>query len=181
MYLFLDVETTGFPKKNALIQDGQARVCQIAMILTDKFGKSLFEFCSLVKLNGLPIAKGAQEVHGFTTEQCDQYGFHFASVFDTYLALQEKAELNIAHNSEFDSGMMNIEQAYYIQHTGKGLVPARPWHCTMKTNSHIKGGKWPKLEEALKHYCNRAPTKAHDAMGDVKDCRDIFFATRKLI
>lgn len=66
---------------------------------------------------------------------------------------------------------------------------SKPWLCTMKPNTEIvkapkkngsSGYKWPSLEEALQFYCKRSVGEfAHDAMYDVKACRDIFFAQAK--
>lgn len=182
LYLFCDTETTGFAKTGGLIQDGQARVCQIGLLLTDSNGKSLAEFCSLIKPDGWKVHEGAQKVHGFSTEYCERYGLGFKSVFSLYSRFAKMATTHVAHNSEFDKKMMEIEEAYYMT-ANAGVQPLQqirtPWFCTMKTNTHITGGKWPKLSEAVKHYLGRETTKAHDAMGDVKDCRDVFFAMRQ--
>lgn len=179
-FLFIDTETTGFPKKGNLIQDGQARVCQIAMLLTDETGKHLTEFSALIKPDGWKISEGASQVHGFTDEFCELYGITTNEVIYTYFILAEKASLIIAHNADFDKGMMEIEAEYFqneVVEEGRTKINT-PWHCTMKTNTHITGGKWPKLEEAYKHYTGKSlGDNAHDAMYDVKACRDIFFAT----
>jgi len=177
-FLFIDTETTGFKKGGSLIQDGQARVCQIAMMLTDKSGKSLCSFSSLIKPDDWQIHPGAQAVHGKTNDMCEVYGVNFVFAYNIFAQLAKKADLIVAHNVNFDRGMMEIENAYCAQREGRTAeMILKPWHCTMITNTHIKGGKWPKLSEALKHYCNREATDAHDAMGDCIDCRDIFFAT----
>jgi DNA polymerase-3 subunit epsilon len=171
-FLGLDTETTGFKKSGPLIQDGQARVCQIAMILKDEDGKTISQFCSLIKPEGWTISDGAMKVHGITNEMCEQFGIDSRLIFLIYKAFAEKATKIIAHNSTFDEGMMEIEGAY----NGQPKI-LTPWHCTMKTNTHISGGRWPKLCDVVRHYCNRETTNAHDAMGDCIDCLDVFFAT----
>lgn len=179
---FIDTETTGFKKQGNMVQEGQGRVCQIAFLLTDSTGKSLAEVSTLIKPDGWKIGEGAQKVHGFTDEQCEKYGLHAKSVFALFARLASMATLLVAHNEEFDRNMMNVEQAYYNETVKdeKYISVDNPWFCTMKTNTHITGGKWPKLEEALQHFCGRSlGDTAHDAMYDVKACRDIFFAMRK--
>lgn len=185
-FLFIDTETTGFPKKGSLIAQGQARVCQLAMLLTDNQGKSLMEFSSLICPDNWSISEGAAKVHGFTDDLCAEFGLDFRAAFSMYGKFAGLASMIVAHNSDFDKGMMDIEQEYYFEKLS--LYPEAkedhriktPWHCTMKTNTHITGGKWPKLEETLRHYCNRSlGDSAHDAMYDVKACKDIFFAVRK--
>lgn len=178
-FLFVDTETTGFKKNGNLIQDGQARCCQIGILLTNEEGKSIAEFKSLIKPHGWNIHEGAQRVHGITDADCARYGLDFRQVFLIFKNLAERADVVIAHNADFDKGIMEVEEAYY----NLGELTSKLekiWFCTMKTNTHIKGGKWPKLTETLEHYCGRKSGKdAHDAMADVRDCRDIFFAMQK--
>jgi len=181
IFLFGDTETTGFKKNGNLIQEGQGRVCQLALLLTDDQGRSLAEFCSYIKPDGWVIGEGAQKVHGITMEQCEKFGLSMNAVFMLYKRLADMATQIIAHNSDFDKGMMQIEEAYFNQARKEMefVVVNTPWFCTMKPNTHITGGKWPKLNEALKHFCQRdLGDMAHDAMHDVKACRDIFFAMR---
>lgn len=181
LYLGIDTETTGFKKSGALIQPGQARVCQMGMILFNEEGRSLAEFCSLVTPDGWEVGEGAQKIHGFSTTDCLTFGLSMAGIMQLYRSLTALAVQHVAHNADFDAGMMEIEQAYYNVNrpTEKRIEIMTPWFCTMKTNTHITGGKWPKLAEALRHFTGREQSAAHDAMGDVRDCRDVFLAARK--
>lgn len=182
LFLFDDTETTGFKKNGDLIQDGQARVCQIGLILADWQGIPRLKFKALIKPDGWTISEGAQKVHGITMEQCEKYGLPFRSVFSLYRRLAGMSKVIIAHNDEFDRGMMQIEEAYFnqgLEDDKKSNVDA-PWFCTMRSNTHIAGGKWPKLAATLKHYTGRdLGGDAHDALADVEACKDIFFEMLK--
>lgn len=180
-FLFLDTETTGFKKKGGLIQEGQARVCQLALVLTDDQGRSIAEFCSYIKPDGWVISEGAQKVHGITMEKCEKFGLSMSAVFMLYKRFAEISSHIVAHNSEFDAGMMDIEEGYFNHRRASfaNINVNTPWLCTMKSHSQKTGEKWPKLDWALEHYCNRKlGDGAHDAMQDAKACRDIFFAMR---
>lgn len=189
--LFIDTETTGFPKKYGnLVQDGQARVCQVAMLLTDKDGRSMAEFSTLIKPDGWQISEEAGRVTGFTNEVCELWGVAGKAAYLFYLRMSSIAEKIIAHNTDFDKKMMDIEGAY------NGMpVCSKPWICTMKVSSPIlnlpptekmiaagiNSPKSPKLEEALTALCGRSlGDTAHDAMYDVKACRDIYFTLLKM-
>lgn len=184
-FLFLDTETTGFSKNGNLIQPGQARVCQIAMLLTDGEGKSLNEFSSLIRPDGWVVGDGAKAVHGFSTEMCERFGINFKAMVSLYQRLASMATGIVAHNSEFDRKMMEIEEEYHTPSYKKVITP---WIDTMKPNTdivkapHKNGGngyKWPTLEETLVFYTGRSlGNTAHNAMYDVQACRDIFFAMR---
>ncbi len=188
--LAIDTETTGFAKKHGpLIQEGQARVCQIAMLLTDDEGKSLAEFSCLIKPDGWEVNEKAQAVHGFSKEMCEQYGIGMKSAYAFFSRMAKIADVIIAHNSDFDMKMMQIEAAYYEQE-----FPVTPWYCTMNESSPIINlpptekmmaygftkNKPPNLGEALEYMCQRTlGDGAHNAMYDVAACRDIYFAIQR--
>ncbi len=187
--LFLDSETGGFPKNGFPKQEGQARVCQIAMLLTDAEGASLAEFSCLIKPDGWKIEASAAAVHGFTDEKCEQYGVSAKGAYTFFYQMSKIATKIIAHNSKFDSRMMEIEAAYNDMPQSN-----KQWFCTMEasapilnipsTAKMISAGfnkpKAPKLEEALQFLCGRGlGDTAHDAMYDVKACRDIYFELKK--
>lgn len=180
-FLFIDTESTKFKKGGALVQDNQARVCQVAMILTNDMGDTLFEMSSLIKPDGWMISDGAREVHGITDQECAAHGIDFRKVVEIYDDIANCATKIIAHSDDFDRGMMEIETAYYkIGCENFTLVePRREWYCTMKNNKHLSGGKFASLALCLQHYCGRSlGDKAHNAKHDVEACRDIFFAMR---
>lgn len=175
-YLITDTETTGFPRKGGPIQEGQARVCQLALIYADANGKTLAEFNTLIKPDGWTISEGAGKVHGITDEQCAAYGIPAGEAFAIFQRFAGMATTIMAHGEEFDRSMLDIEKAYAL-----GIdawMPYSPWHCTMKSNAHYFG-KNPKLEHALEFFTGRKlGENAHNAKFDVEACRDIFFAER---
>lgn len=185
LFLFGDTETTDFAKSGPLIQEGQARVCQVAFILTDDTGKSLAEFSSLVKPDGWKVGEGAAKIHGFTTEMCEEYGLEQKNVMNIYFSLLEKASIEIYHNSSFDKRMLAIEESYMNPQWVRPTLTKQ--FCTMLESTNVcklpspRGGyKWPKLSEALKIVCNKElGEQAHDALWDARACRDIFFGLRE--
>lgn len=178
-YLFVDTETTGFPKKGGFIQDGQARVCQLACLFTDFYGKKLGEFSCLIKPDNWTISENANKIHGITDQMCLEHGIPAAHALNVLGQFASLTSHTIAHNEEFDRGMLDIEYAYA---TGmESFTELSPFYCTMKQNMH-HFGKWPKLAVALEFFTGRVlGDKAHDAMNDVIACRDIFFASRDRI
>lgn len=176
-FLFIDTETTGFPKNGNRIQDGQARVCQVAMILSAPDGRTLAEFSTLIRPDGWNIHAGAQAVHGITDEMCSLYGLPQRQVMDIYYQFASKSGQKVAHNEKFDRQMIDIENAYYCN---EDLISEHQWYCTMMTNTTY-GGKWPKLVDLYRQKCGKELINAHDAMADTRACRDIFFAGRGII
>lgn len=181
MYLFGDTETTGFPKNGERVQDDQARVCQLALLLTDDKGQSMADFSCLIKPDGWVISEGAQAVHGKSMDMCEQYGTSSLNAFRFFVALCSRAELFVCHNMPFDFKMLEIEAAYHNMQ-----MPSIETYCTMKAATPIckipgryNDYKWPKVSEALWTLTGRELGEdAHDAMFDAKACRDVFFAIK---
>lgn len=174
-FLFIDWETTAFKKSGALKQEGQARGCQVGMLLTDATGRILNSFSQLIKPDGWKVSQFNIDTCGITQEDCEKYGLPAKSVFTVFTRYAAMATMIVAHNAEFDKAFAEIEAAY-----AEMPMPETEWHCTMKTNTHIAGGKWPKLNATLEHYCGRQlGNVAHNAMFDVEACKDVFFAKRE--
>lgn len=178
-FLFIDTEGTGFPKKSQNIQDGQARVCQVGLILTDAVGNSLSEFSAYVKPDGWKISDGAREVHGITDDHCEAHGIPMSHIIPVYYSLAQMADKIIAHGITYDERMMQIEESYFHRDDEQGIRLNKNWYCTMANNKHLNNGKYASLELCLQHYCGRSVGDgAHNAVADVQALRDIFFAMR---
>ncbi len=120
--LAVDTETTGFIKKGAKIQEGQARVCQLAMLQVDAKGNAITQFSCLIRPDGAwTVSEGAAAVHGFSTEKCQAEGLFLGDVLKIYSQMVKTSSVIIAHNVEFDRGMMEIEEAHTVS-----IPPPRP-------------------------------------------------------
>jgi len=183
-YLFFDTETTGFhsPKKHP-DDPKQGRICQLAMILTDKNGRTLTEFSTLIAQKTSLMTEGAYNIHGISGEMCDTYGVKPRMALQTFRIIARKAKLIVAHNIDFDWKMIVGEC------NGEALEPpTSALFCTMKNTTNIckipkssdSAYKWPSLAEGLKFFCDKdIGEDAHDAMVDTRACKDIFFALKE--
>jgi DNA polymerase III epsilon subunit-like protein len=201
MILFFDTETTGI-RKNGFVP----RVVQIGALLTDDQGKTLAELNVLLKPEGfdnVPIE--AANVHGFSYELISTAGIDRSVGLVTFFELVDMADTLVAHNIEFDLDLMNIE----IQERLKKSDPMtafwkealdKPQHfCTMinsrdtlmmplsdaqarffRDTGNDQKFKNPRLIEAYQHFFHKDFEGAHDAMADVRACRDVFFELHKL-
>lgn len=200
IYLVADTETTGFKRSGPLIQPEQGRVCQLAFVLCGEDAEPIMEFSSLIKLGDIKISDGAFKAHGITAEKCNRFGLDQRSAFGIFHRAASLCTKIVAHVSSFDKGMMEIEQAYYNYNPATGadneklLLIDKPWHCTAAQATDIvklppteamqRAGrnhfKTPKLEECYHILTGKTlGDNAHDAMFDVRACKDVFFAMRK--
>ena len=179
-YLFLDTETTGFPSEKISHTDPkQARAVQIAALLTDNDGCSLAEFSCILKRDNFEIPNLVAEIHGITNEVADQYGIDRVFAFNVLGELVDRSSVVLAHNFQFDNRVLAIEDAHYDY--GWKLAPRAI--CTMTAMTPIcklpktrgEGYKWPKMMEAYVHCFGKCFESAHDALADLRACKDVFF------
>ena len=186
-YLFFDTETTGLPDfRLPPSWEGQPRICQLGAILTDKEGKVKAELNMLVRPDGWTIPQQASDVHGITQEDASKYGLSIRGVLGIFNRLIAKAELVVAHNIKFDR-LMVLREAIACEFSERDF--AFEGSCTMEQSADVvkipptarmqacgmKGYKNPNLQEAYHHFFGQNFIGAHDAMADVRACRDVFF------
>ena len=205
MILFFDTETTGIRKGGFI-----PRVVQIGALLTDNEGKTVGELNLLLIPDGfqnIPIE--ASNVHGFSTEHVKKYGVDRYMGLSAFFAMMEQADVVVAHNAEYDMDLLSIEIDYYANdHNDPTAVAvwaeifeeAKPKvFCTMLNTRDLmklplseaqasffkdKGidqqYKNPRLQEAHIHYMGYDFEGAHDAMADVRACKDVYFKLHSL-
>lgn len=188
-YLCFDTETSGLPDKSMPPSwEGQPHICQLGAILTDAQGKVKAEMNLLVKPVGWTIPKAASDIHGISQADAENYGLSIKGVLTIFGRLATMAEVLVAHNLPFDLFMLEIE----CERTGVKMDLPPDYACTMAESSPIlqipptaamlRSGrtnyKNPNLQEAYRHFFGRNFEGAHDAMADVRACKDVFFRLR---
>lgn len=189
--LFFDTETTGKTNFRAGPEHpSQPHLVQFGAILTDNRGDEIASMDVIVKPDGWTIPTEAAGIHGITTEIATEKGRPLAEVIGHFVKLARMADLFVAHNIDFDR--LVIQTACYrlkapIDRLPRHVDPfgGKNAYCTMKSATPIcrllgpYGFKWPTLTEAYRHFFDREFDGAHDAMADVRACRDIYFALRR--
>jgi DNA polymerase-3 subunit epsilon len=194
MYIIYDTETTTFPSsKIPPTHPKQARICQIACILLDDNFEEVGQFSSLIKLDkDTKMSPGAQAAHGISWDDCNEKGIKAEDALGEFYKLALQAHTSICHNVRFDEVMLALETANVFNLT---IIPKqisdwleveknegafREIICTMEASTNLcklpfngkkqwagQKYKWPKLEEAYKHFFNEELVGAHDALNDV--------------
>jgi len=207
MILFFDTETTGL--RDRYKPSFLPRVLQIGALLTDDNGKTLAELNMLLQPEGFTeVAEAASNVHGFSYDLVTKCGIDRQIGLDCFFQLVNIADELVAHNAAYDLDLMQIEIDYTKENADAGEYTAGSWEqvlsevkksCTMEDSRdvlklplsdrqafyfHDKGidqkYKNPRLIEAYNHFFNKDFEGAHDAMADVRACRDVYFALKKL-
>lgn len=190
-FVFFDTETTGLCDfKQPAGWEGQPRICQLGAIVTDSDGRVRAEMNLLIRPDGWVIPDAAAAIHGISQENAERYGLSIKGVLSIFDRLLKAAETVVAHNIRFDLFMLEIES----HRSGVALhLPVRH-ACTMEDSTNVlklpptrkmtdRGMtkfKNPNLQEAYRHFFGCDFEGAHDAMADVRACRDVFFALQRL-
>ena len=190
--IFFDVETTGLLDFKAdLMEPHQPRICQLAAILTEDDGTELEEMNAIIKPDGWVVPEETAAIHGLTTERCEADGIPMPEALARFNEMKAKCTARAAYNITYDKRMLAREANLYgIPHDSEGLAS----HCVMQlarpvcniapTDKMMRAGrkenKPPKLIEAYRHFFGRDFEGAHNAMADVRACKDVFFQIQKL-
>lgn len=203
MILFFDTETTGIRKGGFI-----PRVVQIGAMLTDNDGKTVGELNLLLLPDGFQnIPVEASNVHGFSTDFVKKHGVDRYMALSAFFAMMEQADTVVAHNAEYDMDLLQIETDYYkdIHNDAQAgtiwqdILSEAKVFCTMLNSRDLmklplseaqasffkdKGidqkYKNPRLQEAHIHYMGYDFEGAHDAMADVRACKDVYFKLHSL-
>jgi DNA polymerase III epsilon subunit-like protein len=188
-----DTETTGFIRKNVPHNDPkQARCCQLAGLLIDPKDWTNWEVVdqvvSIIKPDGWTIPPVVAEIHGITQEIAEREGKPVAEVLTKVQDFHDLAALVLAHNFDYDNGIMEIESFCTPSFTWRPIAHC----CTMREATAYCGctkangsPKWPKLIE----LCNKLfgpeeaakfEAEAHDALADIKMTAKCYFELVRL-
>jgi DNA polymerase III epsilon subunit-like protein len=176
--LFFDTETTGF-KHGDFIPE----IVQIGAILQDTETRRVLGELNVIVSATKPIPPVVSEIHGITDELNGQFGVDGSIAESMFGLMVQMSDEIVAHNIAFDVGI--IKDAWPVAH---GLLLERQQYCTMLNGkdvigiakSHGGGNKFPKLIEAYRHFFGVDFDNAHDAMADVRACRDVYFELKDL-
>lgn len=191
MLLFFDTETTGFMQRDKLIDDPtQPHVVQLAALLTEDDGTERSAI-NLIVNPGVSIPKAASDVHKITNpiaKKCGVAPLTARNVFANLMSI--KGVTLVAHNTKFDKWLMRT----LFARTSKSKVDIEtlPAYCTMEGSTDIVNlpptekmiacgfnkPKAPTLEEAYEFFFGKKLEGAHDALVDVRACKDVYFAIK---
>lgn len=171
---YYDTETTGFPRTDGAPLAEQPYIVQLAAILVDDALGELACLNTIIQPTDWEVSSGAANVHGITTEKARLFGIPIASALSVFSQLLRRADQAIAHNDAFDIKLITYE----LNRLNKpNILLEKPRFCTMNATTDIcklpgRYGKykWPKLQEAYKHFFGEDFDSAHDALADVRAC-----------
>lgn len=171
--LFFDTETTGFKSK-----DFTPEIVQIGAILQDTDSKRVLGELNLIVRAKEPIPEKVSTIHGITDDISARFGVTSDIADNMFALMAAKADLLVAHNIDFDLGI--IDGAWVVS---RPIAQMKAHYCTMRNCSrfddtprrHAGRNEFTKLTDAYKYFHGVDFENAHDAMADVRACRDLYF------
>lgn len=185
--LFFDTETTDLPKFKLSTGDmTQPYVIQLAAILTNLRGHVVEEWSTLVQVGDVEMSPYAFKAHGITLEKANSEGISIKAAWKKFSSMVSDSSIIVGHNIPFDIRMMRIHCHRAI---GDDWEVIQDTHCTMRLANPIVNlpptprmlevgftfPKNPTLTEAYRYFFDKELEGAHDALADVRACKEIFF------
>jgi DNA polymerase-3 subunit epsilon len=156
--IFFDIESTGLN----VMRD---RILQIAFIKYPKDGGDPIELEMMIN-PGIPIAEEAMNVHGITPDMLRNKP-SFKDVAEKLFNFIGTADLSGYNSDRFDIPMLMEEfnrYGYDLEIEKRRTIDVQKIFYKMEPRT---------LKAALKFYCNKSLTDAHNALADVKATVDV--------
>lgn len=191
--LFIDTESTGKPtnyKAHYTDVECWPRCIQLAFEIADEKGNLLSSYSTLIYPSGWVVPKEEFFIlHDLSTERCEAAGIKIETALE-FLVGQIRSfdvQICVAHNIAFDYAVIAAE----MTRCGKKADRKLERICTMEHGVNVckipfgadhrqwknaqRGYKWPKLSELYQKLFDKEMEGGHDALVDVKACRECFF------
>jgi DNA polymerase-3 subunit epsilon len=193
--LFFDTETTGLKSKQN--PGFNPALVQLGAILQDTESGTILAEVNLIaqQVDNKPIPIEASNIHGITDDMAEKYGSPLKLVDMVFANLIAKADVIVAHNIDYDLDVVHDNMPF-----SQERIVNKKHFCTMDKNVYKvkapltmkqrayytskgekpdKPYKSPSLSETYKHYFHTTFDGAHDAMNDIRACRDVYFEMHK--
>lgn len=177
--LIFDTETTGFPNAS-----NPPEIVQIGAILQEFPSKRVLGELNLICKTSAPIPQACIDIHNITDELSQTIGIDPRIADNMFGLLAAKADLLVAHNMDFDAAI--IDGAWEVS---RNIVKSKQQFCTMREcrifpdipRKHAGRTEFAKLSDCYRYFYGEDFENAHDAMADVRACRDVYLGiVRKL-
>jgi DNA polymerase-3 subunit epsilon len=172
--LFFDTETTGF-KSSTFTPE----IVQIGAVVQDTETKRILAELNFIITAKNPIPKTVSDIHGITDDISSLYGVDTRAASLMFGLMVQMSDVVVAHNISFDLGI--IKDAWPV---ASAFLETKEQYCTMRNCSrfddiprrHAGKKQFTKLADAYRYFYDKDFENAHDAMADVRACRDVYFA-----
>ena len=173
-YLIFDTETSGLPDYNLSLTDPkQPRILQLGFAICDESGREAHLHKIPIKPEGFEVDETgiAFRVNGLGNHYLNKYGVPMSEALAMFKAAAALTTMKVAHNYRFDGFLMKCE----YERLGLDSGPIMERYCTMNGMKQTGRLTSVKLSECVRLATGKELEGAHDALADVRGCKDVFF------
>lgn len=194
LYLFIDTETTGLPKR--LLSNGEIddpleeeinlllypRLVRLSYIIQDGNGTELLNEDFIIKPDHFLIPTDASNIHGITTEIANERGQPLKSILRHFRQVYAYTRFIVGHNIYFDTKVIAAE---FLRHSIQDTFTDRSKLDTMGLSVDycaIKGFysyKYPTLSELHQKLFDKMFEGAHSSPADVSIVAKCFWELKR--
>lgn len=175
MYIVIDIETTGLPRKRKadfkdLSTFDPARIVSLCYFLVEDNHTIAQVGNYIIKPDGFTISPSATAIHGISNDFAMNYGMPIVSVLQNLNEKMNLCHTVVCHNTDFDITIVKSEM--YRYGITMNVFEKVTSFCTMMEGMKImKVGKFPRLI-ALYSYLHPGceMDNAHNAYFDTLHC-----------
>jgi len=163
LVLGIDTETTGIDiQKDSIVELGAV----LFEVYDDGSWVPNERFCSLVYEDGYTITAEAEKVNGISIQKLKEEGISLRRAIEEVLPLAARADYIIAHNAQFDLGMLSNQ--CQLKKIDAVEIFKKPWLCSIEDLPSNEGKKCLKLSHlAVDYGVTVNPDELHRATGDI--------------
>jgi DNA polymerase III subunit alpha len=186
LFLFVDVETNGLPKKRNKHYsevDIWPRIVQMSWGIYNMLGEIVKFEDHIIKPIDFIIDAKSESIHGISQQKALDEGTELKGVLDLFQTDLKIKNLKyiICHNIKFDINVIKSELCRLGEKMKKGKTEllctmlATINFCKLETKYTYSDYKYPKLEELYQILFNKKMEKAHDSKYDVINLAECYF------
>lgn len=185
MELVIDTETTGLTSLSFVTERNYKkwpRVVQIAWGLIENDHVEI-QNSTIIRPSGFNIPSDAIRIHGITNNQALEDGKDLKHLLATLNKLMHTADTIIAHNLNFDLGILQSEAMRLgvpLEFPNKRQCTAFMGQTYMRKEQKIRLSEFPRLGELHKILLGDDYEPKHDARSDVIACANVYKELQKL-
>lgn len=179
MKIVIDTESTGLTRlsfANKFNYKQWPRMVQIAWALVDD-GAIVERQSFIIQPNDYTIPAAATQIHGIRQEDAIKKGVPIESAMDRLQHAFAKCHCVIAHNINFDVGIIESEalrKDLRIKIPTKRVCTVHLGRQYLQRNKGIKRGGYPKLSQLYESLLGFTYSGQHDAANDVIACFHVY-------
>lgn len=178
--LFFDTETTAK-------DPSEARLVQLAYLLTNEAGDELEAYNQIVQPDGFVIPASVTQIHGISHSLAMERGISGELALAALFMVAREASMLVAHNIWYDMAVIQNEVESRLLDPPADFM-GKAGFCTMQSTTNIVRVGWnskyntykrPRLSELYYFLFKANFENAHTAMADVRATAKCYFEIKK--